>query len=129
MITDRIPFGVLEMKSAWVTDDPDRNRSLATAVARSGFHMMALLDFQFCMATAAAYVLNRWRSSGGVVASIPATPYPDDRYQTKMIWWNRRDFVNHAEPQQAAKIRMETQRLTQDFYSRRDTDFAARNVG
>jgi hypothetical protein len=63
------------------------------------------------------------------VAAIPATPYPDDRYQTKMIWWNRRDFVNHAEPQQAAKIRMETQRLIQDFYSRRDTDFAARNVG
>ncbi len=127
MITDRIPFGVLEMKSAWVTDDPDRHRSLATAVARSGFHMMAVLDYQFCMATAAAYVLNRWRSSGGVVASIPATPYPDDRYQTKMMWWNRRDFVNHAEPQQVAKILMETQQLTQEMH-RRDIELASRGV-
>jgi hypothetical protein len=126
MITDRIPFGILEMKSAWVTDDPDRHRSLSTALARSGFHMMALLDVQFCMATAAAYVLNRWRSSGGVVAAIPATPYPNERYQTKMMWWNRRDFVNYAEPEQVAKILMETKQLMHNFdrYCRVDARFS-----
>jgi hypothetical protein len=122
MITDRVPFGILEMKSAWVTDDPDQNRRLTAALARSGFHMMALLDVQFCMATAAAYVLKRWRSSGGVVAGIPATPYPDERYQTKMMWWNRRDFVNYAEPEQVAKILMETRQLTQEFYRRCETE-------
>ena len=58
---------------------------------------MTLLDVQFAMATAAAYVLDRWRSSGGVVASkIPATPYPDERYRTKMMWWDRSSFANHA---------------------------------
>jgi hypothetical protein len=129
MITDRIPFGVLEMKAGWVIDDPDRNRSLIAALARSGCHITALLDCQFMMATAAAHVLNRWRTAGGVVAPIPAAPYPDDRYHTKMIWWDRRDFVKYAEPQQAAKILVETQRLTQEFYSRRDTEFAARNAG
>ena len=129
MITDRIPFGVLEMKAGWVIEDPDRNRSLITALARSGCYITALLDCQFMMATAAAHVLNRWRSAGGVVAGIPAAPYPDDRYQTKMIWWNRRDFVKHADPQQAAKIRVETQRLIQEFYRRRDTEFAPRSVG
>src|ERR1700748_260940 len=78
MINDRLPFGILAMKSAWDTDAPDRNHCLTQAVARSAFHMMDLLDVQFCMATAAAYALNRWRSSGGVVAAIPATPYPDE---------------------------------------------------
>jgi len=121
MITDRVPFGILEMKSAWVTDDPDQNRCVAAALARSGFHMMALLDLQFCMATAAAYVLNRWRSSGGVIASIPAAPYPDERYQTKMMWWDRRDFVNHAEPEQVAKILKETTQLTQEFHRQYET--------
>jgi hypothetical protein len=53
-----------------------------------------------------------------VVAAIPAAPYPDERYQTKMMWWNRRDFVNHAEPEQVAKILMETQQLTEEFYGR-----------
>jgi hypothetical protein len=116
MINDRVPFGILEMKSAWVTDEQDQNRCLTAALARSGFHMMALLDVQFCMATAAAYVLNRWRTSGGVVAAIPAAPYPNERYQTKMMWWNRRDFVNYAEPEQVAKILMETNQLTEEFY-------------
>ena len=129
MITDRIPFGVLEMKAGWVIDDADRNRSLITALARSGCHITALLDCQFMMATAATHVLNRWRSSGGVVAPIPAAPYPDDRYQTKMIWWNRRDFINYAEPRQAAKILTESQRLTKEFYGRRAKEFASRNAG
>ncbi len=109
MINDRAPFGILEMKSAWVTDDRERNRPLTKALARSGFHAMALMDIQFCMATAGAYVLDRWRSSGGVVAShIPSTPYPDHRYQTKMMWWDRRMFVNYAEPEQVSKILRET---------------------
>ena len=129
MITDRIPFGVLEMKAGWVIEDADRNRSLITALARSGCHITALLDCQFMMATAATHVLNRWRSAGGVVAPIPAAPYPDDRYQTKMIWWNRRDFINYAEPRQAAKILTESQRLTKEFYGRRAKEFASRNVG
>jgi hypothetical protein len=121
MINDRVPFGVLEMKSGWVVEGADPDLDLTTPLARSAFHMMALIDVQFCMATAAAYVLNRWRSSGGVVASIPATPYPDERYQTKMIWWNRRDFVTHAEPAQVAKILTETRQLNQEFYRERDT--------
>ncbi len=121
MITARIPFGVLEMKSGWVSEDADRDLDLTTPLARSAFHMMALIDVQFCMATAAAYVLNRWRSSGGVVAGIPAAPYPDERYQTKMIWWNRRDFVTHAEPGQVAKILTETSQLTREFYGSHNT--------
>jgi hypothetical protein len=120
MITDRIPFGVLEMKTGWVVDDPDRNPSLTTVLARSPFHIAGLLGFQFFMATAATYVLNRWRSSGGVVAPIPATPYPNDRYQTKMIWWDRRNFINHAEPKQVAKILMETEQLSKEVRRRDD---------
>ena len=114
MIADRVPFGVLEMKSAWVIDDPDRNRSLTKVLARSGFHAMPLLGHQFCMATAAAFVLERWRSSGGVVASaIPAAPYPDERYLTKMMWWDRRTFAVHAEPDQVAKILREMNTVAQ----------------
>ncbi len=112
MIDDRAPFGILEMKSAWVTDEPGHARALTRAIARSGFHAMAVMDIQFCMATAAAYVLDRWKSSGGVVAShIPPTPYPDERYETTMMWWDRSTFANHAEPEQVAKILRETAML------------------
>jgi hypothetical protein len=111
MITDRVPFGILEMRSAWVIDDRDRARPVTRVLARSGFHAMAMMDVQFCLATSAPHVLERWRSSGGVVASIPATPYPDQRYRTKMMWWDKRTFANHAEPEQVSKILVETDAL------------------
>lgn len=104
MIDDRAPFGILEMKSAFVTDDPARNKGVTRALARSGFHAMAAMDLQFCMATSAPHVLDKWRSSGGVVAAIPATPYPEPRYRTKMMWWDRSTFIRHAEPAQVSKI-------------------------
>jgi hypothetical protein len=113
MIDDRLPFGVLEMKSAWICDDANRNRAITKAIARSGFHAMPLLDNQFCMATGAAQVLDRWRCSGGVLASaIPATPYPDERYRTRMMWWDRRTFANHGEPHQVSKILTEIMQVT-----------------
>jgi hypothetical protein len=107
MIADRIPFGVLEMKSAWLNAAGARNQNRAKIIARSGFHAMALIGIDFCMATSAAYILEQWRSSGGVVAPIPATPYPDERYETKMMWWDRRTFAVHGESAQVAAINLE----------------------
>lgn len=105
MLTDRLPFGVVEMKTAWMSDDPGRSRGISNTLARSPFTTMALLDAQFVVATAGAHVLNRWRTSGGVVATkIPATPYPDDRYRTKMMWWDRSTFTKDADPEQVSKI-------------------------
>jgi len=116
MITDRLPFGVIEMKSAWIDDRADRSRQLAKVIARSGFHAMPLLDNQFCMATGATQVLDRWRSSGGVLATaIPATPYPDERYRTRMMWWDRRTFVKHADPDQVSKILVEIAEVGRRF--------------
>jgi hypothetical protein len=113
MINDRIPFGLSEMKTAWVSDHPERSRALTTTLARTAMHTMSILDIQFIMATAAAHVLDRWRSSGGVVVSrIPATPYPDERYRTKMMFWDRRTYANHAQPNQVAKILAEAAYLS-----------------
>lgn len=104
MIDDRAPFGVLEMKTAFVTDDTDKSRNVTRVLSRTAFHAMAALEIQFCMATSAAHVLEKWRVSGGIVASIPATPYPDTRYRTKMMWWDRNTYIQHAEPTLVPKI-------------------------
>lgn len=123
MIDDRVPFGVLEMKTAWVTDARERNRSLTRVLARAGSHAMAVMDIQFCMATAGAHVLGRWRSSGGVVAEhITPTPYPDERYETQMMWWDRRTFTKFAEPEQVSKMLAEASLLTRPSYDDADTD-------
>lgn len=111
MITDRLKFGVVEMKTAWVTDDPRLNGALTKTLARAGIQSMNLLGIQFVMATSAGHVLDRWRSSGGVVAAIPAVPYPDERYRTKLMFWDRTTFAQFAEPRQLAKIHAEKSQL------------------
>ncbi len=111
MVTDRIPFGVIEMKTAWVNSELDESGALTDTMARSSFHSMALLDINFIVATAASYVLNRWLSSGGVMAKIPATPYPDHRYQTKMMWWDRQTIAKNADPKQLSKFLAELERI------------------
>jgi hypothetical protein len=112
MVTDRLPFGVVEMKTAWVADDPERGRQLTSAISRTPLHAMPLLDIQFIVATAASYVLKRWLSSGGqLAAKIPATPYPDHRYQTMLAWWDRSTFANHADPKQLSMFFAEQKEL------------------
>ncbi|MBW0013418.1 hypothetical protein [Mycobacterium sp.] len=101
MIANRLPFGVVEVKSAWTDSRDYGGRALSRVLARTALPMMTLLDVQFVMATAAAHVLEQWRSSGGVVAArIPAAAYPDENYRTKVMWWDRRTIATHAEPEQ-----------------------------
>ena len=111
MISERVPNGIVEMKAAWVNGGGPANRARVKILARCGFTAIALLGLDFFMATSAAHVLDQWRSSGGVVAPIPATPYPDGRYETKMMWWDRRTFTVHAEPAQVASVVVEMARV------------------
>ncbi len=126
MIDDRVPFGVVEVKAAWVDSGSQDDGSIATALARVALPIMALLKVQFVMATAAAHVLDRWRSSGGVVAAaIPAVAYPDERYRTKMMWWDRSTLANHAEPKQLSRMYVETNELVRQVQAGSDTIAAA----
>lgn len=109
------PFGVVEVKSGWVNSDAQRSDAIAAALARALPLSMSLLGVQFVMGTAAAHALDRWRSSGGVIAArIPAAAYPDERYRTKMIWWDRRTLANHAEPKQLSRMLVESRKLLRD---------------
>lgn len=125
MIADRLPFGVVEIKTAWAGKH-DRGRFLTAALARMPLHATAILGAKFALATAADHVLDRWRSSGGIVVSrIPATPYPDARYQTKMMWWDRAEFTRSAEPQQISTILAESRNLLPLMTDLDDEDAAA----
>jgi hypothetical protein len=119
MIAERIPLGILEMKAAWLDKDPTPGRLRSKIIARSGFHAMAMLGVTFCMASSAAHILEQWRSSGGEVAPIPATPYPDHRYETKMMWWDRRTFTVHGESEQVAAIFREMAQVQRSTQSQR----------
>jgi hypothetical protein len=111
MIEDRLPFGVVEAKGAWVSENASHRGELGVALGRFATYSMDLLDVQFMLATAGTHVLATWASSGGVVADhIAPVPYPDDRYETRLMWWDRRRRRGHAESLQLAQLLLTTSR-------------------
>ncbi|MFZ2176439.1 MAG: hypothetical protein WAW17_20840 [Rhodococcus sp. (in: high G+C Gram-positive bacteria)] len=121
MIEDRLPFGVVEAKGAWVSGNAAHRSQLAAAVGRFASFSMDLLDVQFMMATAGAHVLETWESSGGVVAEhIAAVPYPDDRYQTRLMWWDRSRPRGRAESLQLSQLLFTASGRTQTSATRHD---------
>ncbi|WP_169585388.1 hypothetical protein [Antrihabitans stalactiti] len=92
MVADRIADGVVEMKTAWVSDrSPDR-KALTQALARIPLvAVLDLLDVRYVMATAGTDpVIKLWLTTGGEIAThIPTAPYPSDRYHATLIWWDR----------------------------------------
>jgi hypothetical protein len=126
MIADRIAGGVAEVKSAWVADGSSNGRTLTRVLARSPLYTMALLDIRYVMATSATHVLEQWRSSGGVIARhITPAPYPDARYATSMIWWDRTTAIRHAAPDQVGLIASEMDALRRGDF-RYDADLVGR---
>ena len=62
MVADRIPFGVLEMKAAWVADGVTHRKALTRSLADAIVWGSDLLDVHFVLATGADHVLDLWAS-------------------------------------------------------------------
>ncbi len=89
-ILERLAEGVIEIKAVWVDHDAPQHSALTSALARGFIHAMDLLRVRHAMCTAARHAITRWEASGGVVsADVAAVPYPDERYETKLMWWDR----------------------------------------
>ncbi|WP_157970557.1 hypothetical protein [Nakamurella deserti] len=86
----RLSSGVVEVRAVWVARDVAHRGPLTATVARLFVHAMDLLQVRFAVCTAAAHAVTRWQTSGGVVAAdVPAVAYPDERYRTMVLWWDR----------------------------------------
>lgn len=89
-IAQRLPSGVIEVKAVWVDHDVEHRTALTAALARAFVHSMDVLQARFALCTAAAHAVTRWQTSGGVVATdVPPVAYPDERYRTLLMWWDR----------------------------------------
>ncbi|MFW0795286.1 hypothetical protein AAFP30_15840 [Gordonia sp. CPCC 205515] len=98
-IASRIPGGLAEVKAAYVDAPKETAPHVAGLLARLGLVVMTVTGCQYLMATAADYVLDRWQSGGGRIdTSIPATPYPDERYRTRAMFWNSQTIAEDANP-------------------------------
>jgi hypothetical protein len=111
-ISERIPAGVIEMKTGWVRHDAPRRVELTAALARVFVHSMALLNVRHALGTVAAHAVARWQTTGGVVSPrVAPVGYPDGRYLTSPMWWDRETFADLAAAEQLPRLIDESAQL------------------
>jgi hypothetical protein len=108
IIDEAVPYGVIEIKGCWVDSTVANRSAVSDALARCYVHAMDVLDVQFACCSAAGHAVRRWQGAGGrLVTELAAVPYPDHRYQTVMLWWDRSTVHRLADPEQLRRIRRE----------------------
>ncbi|MGB3771428.1 MAG: hypothetical protein WBF79_17750 [Rhodococcus sp. (in: high G+C Gram-positive bacteria)] len=113
LIDERLGDGVVEMKTAFVSTEAPHPGALSALLSRTALPTMVFTGARYVMATAADHVLRRWESGGGRVAEhIAPAAYPDERYRTRMMWWDRRSLADNVTDDVWSKIAQETATLT-----------------
>jgi hypothetical protein len=111
-IAQRIGDGVVEVKAVWVNNSAPRHKELTTAMARIFVHSLTLANVRYAFCTAASHAVPRWQSSGGVVSGdVAPVAYPDDRYQTLVLWWDRQNVFHSISGEQGRAILRESDQL------------------
>jgi molybdopterin/thiamine biosynthesis adenylyltransferase len=106
-IAARLREGVVEVKGVWVAAGRADGEHLSRALARCYVHSLTLLRSRHALCTTADHALQRWMSSGGRVASLDPFPYPDERYRTVAMWWDRETIDEQATGEQLGAIARE----------------------
>jgi len=112
-ISERIPAGVIEMKTGWVSHTAWRRPELTAGLARLFVHSIKLMGVRYAFGTVATHAVKRWQTTGGVVsAKVAPVAYPDERYRTVLMWWDRETFADLAAFEQLSAIMDESAQLT-----------------
>lgn len=106
-----VRHGLLELKGGWVQWQHPASRALGQAVGRCHLHAMEHFAARFAICTASTHALTRWRTAGAVAADYPPVAYPDERFDTCLLWWDRHRVSTHAEPQQIRLFAAESAEL------------------
>lgn len=99
MVADRLPHGVVEMKTVWMAPGAVPSAEPGYIGALGAVLGATALDCRFTLATSAEHSAGPYIRSGGVIAAhIDAVPYPDERYRTRALWWDRETLADNSDP-------------------------------
>lgn len=95
----RIPHGLVEVKTAFVDKSlPHTQRGQVSAfLSRTPMLIMATTGSRYMMATMPEQHVNRWATCGGqIIESIQPVPYPDERFRTRIMFWDWQRLREHS---------------------------------
>jgi hypothetical protein len=89
-IEERLAEGVIEIKTVWVAPGLANGGQVSDLLGRLFVHALTLFDVRYAICTAGAHATRRWVDNGGVVSdNVAPVAYPDARYRTVALWWDR----------------------------------------
>ena len=104
LIDQRTPSGLVEVKGAWIAGGAHLP-GLSDVLARCHVHAMDWFGARYAMCSAAEERARRWSSTGGrVQEGLASITYPDERYQTVLMWWDRAHVEERSTSAQWARI-------------------------
>lgn len=113
-IDEHIPGGLVEVKGAWAHPPGGWARSVSAALGRWHVHFMDWFAAQAAVCTCSDLVAAKWMATGAVAVSKAGTaPYPDERYRTLLLLWERSRVAELASPENLERLAEERLQLSQ----------------
>lgn len=111
-IRERLADGLVESKGLWVARDFEGRRALVRAFGRAPVHAAMILGARYGLGTTAKHTEELWTSSGAVLEyDVPPVPYPDERYLTHLMFWDRWNLPPSVADQERRAMDLETAEL------------------
>lgn len=111
MIDKEIRLGALEVKGAWSKGAGIPGVRLITAITRSATHAMNWLGAEFAIAAVSDTLVEPGTPAGGRVVGTTSVPFPDQRYRTICVSWDRSRSYELCTPPNQQALRREAEEL------------------
>ncbi len=111
LIDQEIRLGAVEVKGAWSKGAAVVGSRLLTAISRSVTHGLNWLGAEFAIAAVSDTLMPVGTVTGGVQVGTHWVPFPDERYRTIAISWQRGRTYELATPENQQAYRREAEQL------------------
>jgi molybdopterin/thiamine biosynthesis adenylyltransferase/nitroreductase len=111
LIEQEIRLGAVEVKGAWSKGATVVGSRLLTAISRSVTHGLNWLGAEFAIAAVSDTLMPVGTATGGVQVGTHWVPFPDERYRTIAISWQRGRTYELATPENQQAYRREAEQL------------------
>jgi molybdopterin/thiamine biosynthesis adenylyltransferase/nitroreductase len=111
LIEQEIRLGAVEVKGAWSKGAAVVGSRLLTAISRSVTHGLNWLGAEFAIAAVSDTLMPVGTVTGGVQVGTHWVPFPDERYRTIAISWQRGRTYELATPENQQAYRREAEQL------------------
>ena len=110
-IDSYIRYGVLEVKGAWAKGAAVTGVRLIAAITRAGTHAMNWLGAEHAVAAVSDMLSEIGASAGARAMGTTWVPFPDERYRTIAVSWQRARTYEFASPEHQQAMRREAEQL------------------